>query len=271
MTKNIIKTENLTKYFFCSSFLRNSNEKITVAVENVNIEINEGEIFGILGLNGAGKTTFLKILSTLILPTKGNAYINGYNIIKESEKVKFSIGFHSGEERGLYWRLTGRENLYFFATFYNIGLKELKNRIEKLSEVLQLNGLDKNVYLYSSGMKQKLSIIRTLLHNPDVLLLDEPTKSLDFETAYEIRKFLKELSKNDGKTILLVTHNLKEAEELCDRVTIMEKGKFSKIVNMKEIEKEKRKEVLEKVFLENANIKMENSKYEILKQNQKSK
>ncbi|MCK4244212.1 MAG: ABC transporter ATP-binding protein [Candidatus Omnitrophica bacterium] len=223
-----IKVEGLTKYFSPS----------TTALDDVNFIVKEGEIFGILGPNGAGKTTLLKILATLILPTKGEAWLAGYHIIKEAEKVKLCLGFHSGEERSLYWRLSGRENLSFFATLYNLTSQRSRIRIKEILELLELKEPDKKVYLYSTGMRQRLSLARALIPDPPILLLDEPTKSLDPKSAYELRKFLKEeLVKKRGKSILWVTHNLREAEEVCDRLAIMEKGKIKTTGSVEELEK----------------------------------
>ena len=235
-----IKTEGLTKYFSPS----------TIALDEVNLSVKEGEIFGVLGPNGAGKTTLLKILATLILPTQGEAYLAGYHLIKEPEKVKLSIGFYSGEERSLYWRLTGRENLSFFACLYNLSSDKSRIRIREILELLDLREPDKKVYLYSTGMRQRLSLARALIPEPPILLLDEPTKSLDPKSAHNIRKFIKEeLVKQRGKTVLLVTHNLKEAEEICDRLTVMEKGKIKTTGSLEELKKANGKDFLQNILI----------------------
>lgn len=212
----MIRVIELTKYF-----------KNICVLNEVNFEVKQGEIFGIIGPNGAGKTTLLKILSTLILPTKGTAHINGYDIVKEQIKVKVSIGLVTGDERSFYWRLTGRKNLEFFATFYNIPKKLAKERIDYLTDLIKIENIDKRVGEYSSGMKQRLGIARSLLHNPPVLLMDEPTKSLDPGSSFELRLFLKEhLSKKEGKTIIIATHNLNEAKQICDNVCLLNQGKM---------------------------------------------
>ena len=206
---------------------RAGRKKPVAAIEDISIKVKKGEIFGITGANGAGKTTLLRVLATLILPAGGEVYIDGRHIVRDSEEVKLLIGFHSGEERSLYWRLSGRQNLAFFAALYNLSSCQTKKRIEELFEMLQIKEPDKMVYACSSGMKQKLLIARTLLHDPIVLLLDEPTKSLDAKTAHELRKFLKdECAQKAGKTIVWVTHNLKEAEDVCDRTAVMDKGRI---------------------------------------------
>lgn len=212
----MIRVVELTKCF-----------KNICVLNEVSFEVKQGEIFGIIGPNGAGKTTLLKILSTLILPTKGTAHINGYDIVKEQIKVKVSIGLVTGDERSFYWRLTGRKNLEFFATFYNIPKKLAKERIDYLTDLIKIENIDKRVAEYSSGMKQRLGIARSLLHNPPVLLMDEPTKSLDPGNAYDLRLFMKEdLSKKEGKTIIIATHNLNEAKQICDNVCLLNQGKM---------------------------------------------
>ena len=197
-----------------------------VAVDHVNLKIPEGELFGLLGPNGAGKTTTIRLLSTLLLPTEGGAKVNGYDVVKEPDKVRQSIGVLMMGERSLYWRLTGRENLEYFAALHHIPPKMWEDRIHNL---LELVGLDKRgddlVEKYSSGMKQKLAIARCLLHDPPVLMLDEPTLGLDPGAARSIRHMIRELS-DQGKAIILTTHYMEEADQLCDRVGIIHKGRI---------------------------------------------
>jgi ABC-2 type transport system ATP-binding protein len=229
----LIKTVNLSKCFVPSWGLKSAisalfgghkRGKIT-ALKDINFEVQKGEVFGLMGPNGAGKTTVIKILSTLILPTSGTAYVNGYELISDPLRVRASIGLVSGDERCLYWRLTGRENLEFFAAFYNLPPKLARYRIHRLVKLLELDELDRRVSEYSTGMRQRLCLIRSLLHDPPILFLDEPTKSLDPLTSERLRVFIRdELSKGQGKTILLTTHNPFEAAQICDRVGIMEAG-----------------------------------------------
>lgn len=216
-----IETVGLTKYFFPRKRFRKRPVK---AVEDVNLKIKKGELFAILGPNGAGKTTLLKLLSTLILPTRGTAYLNGHALSQEN-KVKASIGLVTGEERSFYWRLSGRENLLFFAALYN--LKRAGKRIEELIALLRIEGIDRRVQEYSTGMKQRLALARSLLNDPPVLLMDEPTKSLDPLAAQNLRKLIKErLSAKEGKAVLFTTHRLEEAENFSHRIGIMDKGRL---------------------------------------------
>jgi ABC-2 type transport system ATP-binding protein len=234
-----IETFNLTKVFErkskassggLSRFWRRvkpKKEKIR-AVDHVNIGIKEGELFGLLGPNGAGKTTTIRLLCTLLIPDEGTAVVNGFDIIKEAEKVRASVGVVTGGERGLYWRLTGRENLLFFARLYNVPEGIARKRIQELLELVELQDrADDPVEKYSRGMKQRLHVVRGLVHAPPILLLDEPTLGLDPASARVIREFIKEkLQREQGKTILLTTHYMEEANQLCDRIGIMDYGKI---------------------------------------------
>ena len=213
-----IETQNLTKHF-------PGKVIVTKAVDNVSVQVKKSEIVCVVGPNGAGKTTFLKILSSLILPDMGNARINGFDILKQENKVKESVGFVSGDERSFYWRLTGKQNLEFFACLYNV--IDIKNRIAFLMDLLKIEEPDKKFGEYSTGMKQKFGICRAMLHNPEILIMDEPTKSLDTQASQNIRKFLKEeLAIKQGKTILFATHNMEEAGSLADRTLNMEQGRI---------------------------------------------
>ena len=212
----LIETINLTKYF-----------PKTTALKEINLHVKEGEIFCLLGPNGSGKTTLLKILATLILPTGGTAYINGFEIISQPMAVKASIGLVTGEERSFYWRLTGRENLEFYATLYNLRQRTAKDRINYLINLLKIESPDKRVGEYSAGMRQRLGIVRGLLHNPSVLLMDEPTKSLDPGITHELWTFIKDcLAKKEKKAIIITTHNLHEASQICDRLGILRNGEL---------------------------------------------
>ncbi len=207
--------------------IREGSYKKTIVLDGVDIKVKESEIFCLLGPNGSGKTTLLKILATLILPTKGTACINGFEIVSHPMGVKASIGLVSSEERSFYWRLTGRENLEFYATFYNLKSRAAKDRIGYLINLLKIESPDRRVGEYSAGMRQRLGIARSLLHNPPVLLMDEPTKSLDLEFSNELRLFIKDyLSKREKKAIILTTHNLHEVEQICDRIGLLRKGRL---------------------------------------------
>lgn len=243
---SVIEVEGLTKYFYPQRKIwqivpakKNKLKDRITAVENVELHVEEGELLGLLGLNGAGKTTLIKILSCLILPTSGTAVVNGYSIYRELQ-VKASIGLVTGDERSFYWRLTGRENLRFFAALRNISPSEFPKRLNAVENVLHLGDfIDKRFDSCSSGMKQRLAIARGLLHNPKILFLDEPTKNLDPIAAAALREIVKRLTREEGRTVIWVTHQLREAEELCDRIAIMHKGRLKVIesedVSLKEI------------------------------------
>jgi len=197
------------------------------ALREVSLEVPQRSIFGIVGPNGAGKTTLLKILACLILPTDGEARICGHDVARRSVAVRRTLGFVTSDERSFYWRLTGIENLQFFGNLYGLFGKPLVHRISYLLERLDLKEpADRPFKEYSSGMKQRLAVARALLHDPPVLLLDEPTRSLDPISAKHLRRFvLEELSGREGKTLILATHNLQEAEQLCHKVAVLSRGR----------------------------------------------
>jgi ABC-2 type transport system ATP-binding protein len=205
-------------------------------VEAVNLEIKDGELFGLLGPNGAGKTTLIKLLCCLVIPNSGTAQVFGRDIVKEEQAVKKQVGLVSAEERSFYWRLTGRENLKFYASLYHIPRQQARKRI---NELLDLVGLadegDIRFQHYSTGMRQKLAIARGLLSEPRVLFVDEPTRSLDPVSAQAIRCFLKEKVVDEGRTVVLATHNLSEAEQLCDRLAIMNHGRINALGSVQEL------------------------------------
>jgi ABC-2 type transport system ATP-binding protein len=203
-----------------------SREQV-MAVQDASMAVEQGELFGLLGPNGAGKTTLIKLLATLIVPTAGTARVNGCDLREES-KIKASIGLVAGDERSFYWRLTGRQNLEFFAGLSGFSTHEAAHSIEKVLELVGLaDRADERLQIYSTGMKQRLSIARGLLHDPPILFMDEPTKSLDPTATCRLHRLIKEdLVGRQGKTVLLTTHRLEEAEELCDRVAIMDKGRI---------------------------------------------
>lgn len=197
------------------------------AVENVTLTIHEGELFGLLGPNGAGKTTLLKMLATLITPTFGEAWVNGHSL-PHDEAVKAGIGLVTTDERSFYWRLTGRQNLNFFAHLHSIPSKEIPSRIEELFALTHLQSMaDQPFRTYSTGMRQRLAIARALLHRPKILFLDEPTRGLDPPSIRALHHLIRhELTGQQGLTVLLTTHWLWEAEELCDRLAILHGGRI---------------------------------------------
>jgi ABC-2 type transport system ATP-binding protein len=200
--------------------------RVVEALRGVSFEVRRGEIFGLLGPNGAGKTTTIKILSTLLLPDAGEAWVNGYDVVREPGKVRESIGVSLYSDRGFYWKLTGRENLVYFARLYHLDPAYARERIRYLLELLDLEAdADRLVEEYSTGMKAKLNIARALLHDPPVLFLDEPTIGLDPGAARKVREVVLHL-KREGRAILLTTHNMFEADMLCDRVAIISRGRI---------------------------------------------
>jgi len=203
-------------------------QKPFLAIDNVNLQVKQGEIFALVGPNGAGKTTLMKILSCLILPTKGKIDVMGYDILKDGEKIRASVGLVSSDERSFYWRLTLRQNLYFFAALYNLSGEKAKRKIEELSCLLEINGyLGKRFQECSSGIKQRLSIARSLLNDPKVLFMDEPFKSLDLPSAKNLKNFIKKiLVAEQHKTIFFISHNFNEVESFADRIAIMYKGEI---------------------------------------------
>lgn len=198
------------------------------AVNGVDLEVKKGELFGLLGPNGAGKTTLVKCLSTLLLPNKGTAVINGHDIVTDPIAARESIGITTGGERTLYWKLSGRDNLRYFAALYGLSSDEADRRIDYLLKIMGLEDKQyERIEKYSTGMRQKVSICRALIHDPPILLLDEPTLGLDPSFSRFIRSFIrKDLNQNRGKTIVLTTHYMDEADQLCDRIAIMNKGKI---------------------------------------------
>lgn len=211
----IIEVENLTKKFGS-----------LIAVDHLSFKIGEGEVYGILGPNGAGKTTTIRMLAGLISSSSGFAKVKGYLINRDSIKIRETVGILT-ENPGLYERLTAIENMEFFAEAY--GLSNIQQRLKRVQELLNFFGLwerrNDKVGTFSKGMKQKLAIARAIVHKPPILFLDEPTSGLDPESSKEVRDLISELSFHEKCTILLCTHHLEDAEKLCSRVMIINKGK----------------------------------------------
>jgi len=213
----VIEVKNLVKKF--GDF---------TAVDQVSFEVAEGEIFGLLGPNGAGKTTLIKILATLVLPDGGRAVAGGHDVARDPARAKRAVGYAVGEERSFYWRLTGRENLEFFAALY--GLRGAA-RAGRIAGLLGLVGLEASADLrfnaYSTGMRQMLAFARALLADASILLVDEPTRSLDPLAADRIRSFLRaELAGKQGKTVLWATHDLGEAADFADDIAVISRGRI---------------------------------------------
>ncbi len=215
----MIRVNNLKKVFYDKK-----RGKIE-AVNGVDFHCRRGQIFGLLGPNGAGKTTTLRILATMMKPTEGEVLVNGYHVVKEAHKVRQSIGFLSGET-GLYDRFTPRETILFFGRINGLSEKLISTRMGDIFKILDMSSFkDVRVDKLSTGMKQKLSIARAIIHDPPVLIFDEPTVGLDVITARVVVNYIKEFRKQ-GKCIIFSTHQMQEAEKLCDEIAIIHKGKI---------------------------------------------
>jgi ABC-2 type transport system ATP-binding protein len=214
-SNSMIEVTNLVKTF-----------KTFNAVDDISFTVKKGEIFGLLGPNGAGKSTTLRILSTLARPSGGKATIGGYDVVKEDNKVREMLGIVS-EKMIIYDRLTAKENLWFFGCLYGLPKEQLRKRMDELLELVNLTQFkDKQVGTFSTGMRQRMNVIRALLNEPKVLFLDEPTLGLDPQSSVEIRDFIKKLNKDHGTTIIVTTHMMLDADILCDRIAIVDHGKI---------------------------------------------
>jgi ABC-2 type transport system ATP-binding protein len=212
----MIEVKNLTKNF--NSF---------TAVDHVSFDVKKGEVFGLLGPNGAGKTTIIRMLSTLTRPTEGTATVGGYDIVKHDSRVRKLVGLVS-EKMIMYDRLTAKENLWFFGKLYNIPKEVLNKRIDELLELVQLSKWKgSQVGTFSTGMRQRMNVIRALLNMPEVLFLDEPTLGLDPQSSVEVREFVKKINRENKTTIIITTHMMIEADMLCDRIGIIDHGKIT--------------------------------------------
>ena len=199
-----------------------------LAVDGVSLQINGGEIFGLLGENGAGKSTLIRMLSTTLLPTSGSATVGGHDVVAEPHRVRQLIGVVTGAERSFYWRLSGRQNLEFFAALYHIPRPVARRRIDELLAVIGIDEYARQPFQsYSTGTRHKFDIARGLLNAPQILFLDEPTRSLDPIATIEVRKIISDYIVGElGRTVLFATHSLTEAEAMCDRVAIIRGGRL---------------------------------------------
>ena len=206
-------------------FWKKEPKAMFTAVDGVDLQIQRGEIFGLLGPNGAGKSTTIRMLCTLLEPTSGTAKVNGLDIVKQANDVRRSLGTLLAGERSIYWKLSGRENLEYFAALYHIPQPIAKKRVEELIERMELKDrANELVEKYSTGMRQRVAIAKALLARPPILLLDEPTLGLDPQAARNLRELIAQL-KQEGHTILLTTHYMEEADQLSDRIGIIDTGK----------------------------------------------
>ena len=224
-----IQTYNLSKQFPVTGGWRQFIQPRNLAppaVDTVNITVKRGELFGLLGPNGAGKTTLIKMLSTLVIPTSGTAKLFDIALEQEAD-IRSMIGLVTSDERSFYWRLSGRENLEFFSVLHGLDSKQATDRIETtLHSVGLQNVSDKRFQTYSSGMRQRLAIARALLSEPRLLFLDEPSRGLDPGATQSLHQLLRNLAADCGITVFLTTHNLDEAEQLCEHMAIMDKGRI---------------------------------------------
>lgn len=242
---NAIETESITKRFvrvrtFRDFIASRWRRRTDTALEDVSITIQEGELFGVLGENGAGKTTLIRILATTVLPTSGQATVLGHDVVRDAQAVRRLIGIVSGDERSFYWRLTGRQNLEYFAALYHMPRSSIGHRIDELLDLLDVSEhADRRFDSYSTGTKQRFAIARGMLTDPKVLFLDEPTRALDPIAAGELRRHLAEnIVGRLGYTALLATHTLAEAEEICHRIAIMRAGRVVRVGTMDQLRAE---------------------------------
>jgi ABC-2 type transport system ATP-binding protein len=237
MDDAIIKIRGLAKTFRVNE-RRGLWKKVSrevVALHPTDLDIARGEIFGLLGPNGAGKTTLIKCLTTLLLPTSGSAWINGLQLEKRENEIRASIGCMLMGDRGLYWKLTGRENLDFFGALYQLSPEKRQKRTREIIDRLALGDLaDRPVETYSSGQKMRLAFAKALVNDAPILILDEPTNTLDLPGARELRAIVKQLNR-EGKTVIYTTHIMAEAEELCDRVAIIDRGRVIALGSLSEL------------------------------------
>jgi len=233
----ILSVKNLTKQF-----------KNFKAVDEVSFDVEEGEIFGLLGPNGAGKTTIIRIIATVLAPTRGTAEVLGFDIVKNAEEVRKNIGVLT-TDIGVYERFSGRENLRYFGELYGLSKEALEERIDELSNLLEmLDFIDRRAGKYSTGMKQKLAIARSVIHSPKIIIFDEPTAGLDVLASQTVLNFIRQ-SKKPGGCVIFSTHQMHDAEKLCDRVVIIHKGRVIANNRVEALKNEVGAEYLEDVFM----------------------
>ena len=233
----IVKIRDLRKVYVSKERqgLFRAKQRAVEALKGINLDIYPGEIFGLLGPNGAGKTTLIKCMTTLLLPTSGSIHVNGYDVTHDEDCVRASIGCMLMGERGLYWKLTGRENLDFFGALYHLPPEMRRQRAREVVELLSLGDIiDRTVETYSSGQKMKLAFGKALINQAPLLVLDEPTNTLDVPSARELRAIVRDLNRR-GHTVIYTTHQMAEAEELCDRVAIIDRGQVIALGTVSEL------------------------------------
>lgn len=241
-----IEVSKISKTFYRGFLIR----KKTKALDRVSLEIKKGELFGILGPNGSGKTTLLNILSTLLLPDEGEVKILGKNIFHSHNNVRTKLNMSSGNPN-FPWSFTVEEILYFYGMLYGLKGNKLKNKVENCIQWFGLEDFKKKRFdELSTGTKQKLSLAKSLLNDPEILFLDEPTVGLDPDIAYRIRNFIKSIHKEKEMTIILTTHYMHEAEMMCERIAFINKGRVIALGTIDELKEQVKGKDLEEVFLE---------------------
>lgn len=234
----MLELKNLTKKF----------GEIT-AVNDVSFSVGRGEVFGLLGENGAGKTTALRLLATMLKPTSGTAVMGDFDLIRDPEKVRGSIGILFGGESGLYDRLTAAENIAYFGELNNMGKSTLSERIKYLTEVFDMDEyINRKAGKFSKGMKQKVAFARAIVHNPEIMLFDEPTSGLDVSAIRNVHEFICKC-RDEGKTIILSSHTMSEVEKLCDRIGIIHKGTLVDTGTISDLIEKYNGNTLEDVFM----------------------
>jgi len=237
-----ISVENISKYF------TDKKRGLIKAVDELSFRCDAGSIFGLLGLNGAGKTTTLRLLATMLWPTFGTAKVAGFDIVKQPEKVKANIGFLTGNT-GLYLRLTPREIIAYFGKLAGMDNVSLKSRSDRLIDMLDMGEFaDRRIDKLSTGQKQKTSIARTMIHNPPILILDEPTIGLDVLTSRAIVQLIRD-AKNEGKCVILSTHMMHEAATLCDEIAVIHEGRMRTQGTLTQFREKYGKENLDDIFV----------------------
>ena len=255
MPDSAVSIESISKFFPPTrsgwrAFLQPFERPTIPALREISLKVRAGEAVALLGANGAGKSTLLRILSTLLLPTSGQAQVAGHDTAASSSEVRRNLGYHAGSDLGFYARMTGRENLFFFGQLNHLSRSEARNRIAQFGVQFELaEALDRQVRTLSSGTIQRLSLARALLHSPRVLLLDEPTRSLDAIAASSFRHFLKtEVLKHGTTSLLFASHSLPEIELLAHRVAILKQGRLIALDSPVALKQQTSSQSLEEAF-----------------------
>ncbi len=219
------------------------------ALTQVNLRVLPGTIFVLMGPNGSGKTTLLRILATLLLPDEGQVWINGHHHIRDPDRIRRNVSFAMGQERNFYWRLTCRQNLEFFAALYELSSRETRRKIDEVADIFGLEAsLDRPYEQLSTGTRQRLGLARSFLNSAEVLLADEPTRSLDPASKQELKGLIRKLSRDYGKTIVLTSHDLQEADELADTIGILHRGHLREVASADDLRSVTGKGGLESLF-----------------------